>query len=152
MQKKSIKILPASELDMAVIQQLAKSFDLDCENIRCNQFVVAKIIQSTRDEIIGFGRLRQYSAGNTGPIACTEIATVGVIPEERKKGVGSLIMKELIQSGPAEVFVACVIPDFFGKFGFKTVKEYPIILQKKVDFCKMYGFCDEQIFVMKRIK
>ena len=102
------------------------------------QFVVAK----HNDAIIGFGRLRSYPD-------CTEIATVGVIPEERNKGVGTAIVKELIQSGPSEIFVACVTPNFFGKLGFQAVKQYPSILQKKVDFCKLYGFKNEQIFVMK---
>ena len=92
--------------------------------------------------ISGFGRLRKYDT-------CTEIATVGVLPEERNRGVGSSIVKELIRRGPSEIFVTCVIPGFFSKFGFTSAKEYPAILQKKVDFCKLYDFKDDQIFVMR---
>ena len=92
--------------------------------------------------MIGFGRLRKYPE-------CTEIATVGVIPPEQKKGIGSQIVRELIRTGSSDIFVTCVIPDFFGKLGFQIVKQYPSVLQKKVDFCKSFDFSEEQIFVMR---
>ncbi|MBI4947432.1 MAG: GNAT family N-acetyltransferase [Bacteroidetes bacterium] len=131
-------ISPASESDLPVIELFAKSYDLDCEDLSWKQFIVAK----NSDAIIGFGRLKTYPE-------CTEIATVGVLPEERNKGVGLSIVKELIRIAPSEIFVTCVIPNFFHKAGFETVKQYPFVLQKKVDFCKLYDFSDEQIFVMK---
>ena len=136
-----INIVSALETDMPVIQQLAKAFDLDCEDLSWGQFVLAK----RADKIIGFGRLRQYPD-------CTEVATVGVISEEQKNGVGTLIVKELIRRGPAEIFVTCVIPDFFNKIGFQMVKQYPAVLRKKVDFCKSYDFSEEQVFVMRIVK
>ena len=148
MPKELIKILTASESDMSVIEQLAQKFDLDCEDMAYEEFVIAK----KKDEIIGFGRLRKYYERAESKQHCAELATVGIVPETRKNGVGSMIVKELIRSGPEEIFVTCVIPDFFRKFGFKPVKEYPDILQKKVDFCKMYDFKDEQVFVMRLIK
>jgi len=136
-----VLVSPASERDMPVIEHLAKSFDLDCEDLLWKQFVVAK----NNDAIIGFGRLRDYPD-------CAEVATVGVIYEERNKGIGTAIVNKLIQIGPKEIFVTCVIPSFFSRFGFETVKQYPSVLQKKVDFCKLYHFCDEQIFVMRITK
>ena len=136
-----IRIHSALRSDMLVIEQLAKKLDLDIEDISWDQFITAK----KNDKIIGFGRLRKYPG-------CAEIATVGVIEEERKSGVATLIIKELMRSGPSEIFVTCVIPDFFNKLGFQMVKQYPSVLQKKVDFCKSYDFSDEQIFVMKITK
>jgi N-acetylglutamate synthase-like GNAT family acetyltransferase len=141
MLKDNIHISSASESDMLVIERLAKDFDLDREALLKDQFMVAK----RGHAIIGFGRMRKYPE-------CVEIATVGVISKERKSGVGSLIVKELIRTGPSEIFVTCVIPDFFSKLGFQMVKQYPSVLQKKVDFCKSYDFSDEQIFVMKITK
>ena len=134
----NIIIIPASEKDFPVIERLAKNFDLDREDATWKQFVVAK----NDNDVIGLGRLRTYPE-------CTEIATVGVIPDERNKGVGSAIVKELVRMAPSEIFVTCVIPSFFQKLGFETVKHYPPVLQKKVDFCKLYDFSDEQVFVMK---
>lgn len=141
MKKSPIRIAPACEADTQDIERLAKSFDLDCEDLSWNQFIVAK----KNETLMGFGRLKNYPG-------CTEIATVGVIEEEQKMGVGSLLVKELVRNGPAEIFVTCVIPEFFNKLGFQMVKQYPSILQKKVDFCKSYDFNDEQVFVMKFTK
>lgn len=137
----NISIIPAAEPDIPEILRLANSFDLDIENLSCRYMLVAK----KNNGIIGFGRLREYPE-------CTEVSTVGVVLEERNKGVGTAIVKELIQLGPSEVFVTCVIPQFFRRFGFQVVKQYPSVLQKKVDFCKLYGFTDEQIFVMRIAK
>ena len=133
---------------MPFIEKLAQSFDLDCEDMAYDQFITAK----SDDNIIGFGRLRKYYEGTENKPYCTELATVGVIPEARKNGIGSMIVKELILNSSPGTFVTCVIPGFFNKFGFQPVKEYPRVLQKKVDFCKMYDFKDEQVFVMKLIK
>jgi N-acetylglutamate synthase-like GNAT family acetyltransferase len=136
-----IQIQSANELDMLVIEKQAKLLDLDCEDFKTEQFIVAK--GST--QILGFGRLRTYAE-------CIEIATVGVIESHQKKGLGSLIVKELISRGPSEIYLTCVIPDFFNNLGFQLVKQYPSVLQKKVDFCKSYNYRDDQVFVMKLIK
>jgi N-acetylglutamate synthase-like GNAT family acetyltransferase len=141
MDKHPIRVVPASKSDLPAIEKLAKSLDLDCEDLSWDQFWVAKV----NEKIAGIGRLRVYPE-------CTEIATVGVLPEEQKKGIGERIVRELISRAPAEVFVTCVIPDFFNKMGFQLVKQYPAVLQKKVDFCKSYDFKDDEIFVMKFTK
>ena len=136
-----IQIVLANESDMLVIQQVAKQLDLDCKALSADQFLVAK----SDNRILGFGRIRRYAD-------CSEIATVGVVPEVQQKGIGTLLVKALIAKGPAELFVTCVVPYFFNKLGFKLVKQYPAVLQKKVDFCKEYDFTDEQLFVMKFTK
>lgn len=137
----NICIESASQADFPVIERLAKSFDLDWEDVDYVQFITAK----RGPEIVGFGRLRIYES-------CAEIATVGVVHPERNKGIGTAIVKELIRQGPEEVYVTCVIPRFFSRIGFQTAKQYPAVLQKKIDFCKLYDFSDEQIFVMKHVK
>ncbi|MBI3500727.1 MAG: GNAT family N-acetyltransferase [Bacteroidetes bacterium] len=137
----AILIRSAAEKELPVIERLARSFDLDWENVSWKQFLVAM----KGNRIIGFGRLRSYEK-------FSEVATVGVIPEERNKGIGSSIVKELLRLEPKEIFVTCVIPHFFERLGFTPVKQYPPVLQKKVDFCKCYNFSEEEIFVMRKIK
>jgi|ERR1051326_8069333 N-acetylglutamate synthase-like GNAT family acetyltransferase len=137
----STPIVAAIKQDSSEILRLAKSFDLDVEDFSHEQFLIAR----KENQIIGFGRLRKYND-------CTEVATVGVIHPERNRGVGTSIVKELIQIGPKEIFVTCVIPNFFSRVGFEAVKHYPSVLRKKVDFCKLYNFSEEEIFVMKITK
>jgi N-acetylglutamate synthase-like GNAT family acetyltransferase len=136
-----ILTIGAAEQDMPIIEKFAQKLDLDCENFHYKEFIKAQ----KEGQLIGFGRLRKYSN-------CTELATLGVLLTERKKGVGSAIVSKLIEIGPKEIFVTCVIPDFFKKVGFIQVKEYPAVLQKKIDFCKCYGYKTEEVFVMKLIK
>ena len=138
----------ASQKELHTIKDLAKKLDLDCEDLDWSQFIIVK----RKGKIIGFGRLRKYSYNNNQPEECFEIATVGVIDEERKRGIGSIIVKELIKKAPSEVFITCVIPDFFKKLGFHLVKQYPSVLQKKVDFCISYDYKPEEVFVMRFTK
>ena len=86
-----ISVRPALETDFSRILEMARSYDLDLEDVSFIQFVVA--VQG--DTIIGFGRLRQYPD-------CVELATVGVEPSERSKGVGGLVVRELIRRGVVE--------------------------------------------------
>jgi len=132
-----IRIARASENEMAEITRLARSFALDCEDLRPKQFLTAE----KNNKVIGFGRLKKYPS-------FTELATLGVVPEERNKGIGSAIAGELLSGRADEIYVACVIPDFFARLGFQIVKNYPALLKRKVDFCKRYGFNDDEIFVM----
>ena len=139
--KTGMVISAASDKDMSEIERMAKKFYLDVQEMSWEQFIVAK----NDNEIIGFGRLRNYPE-------CSEVATIGVLVEERKKGAGTAVVNELIRIGPKEIFVTCVIPSFFSKLGFHIVKKYPPVLQKKVDFCKSYDFKENQIFVMRIAK
>lgn len=131
----------AIEADIIAIQKLSSELDLDCEDFSYEQFVVVK----KEESLIGIGRLRRYAA-------CTELATLGITPKLQKQGIGRLLVSKLIEVGPNEIFVTCVIPTFFLKFGFQQVKNYPLILQKKVDFCKSFDYSDGEVFVMKIVK
>ncbi|HET7819062.1 MAG TPA: GNAT family N-acetyltransferase [Bacteroidia bacterium] len=143
MEPDRILIIPATAQDMPIIEKFAKKFDLDCENLHYEEFIKAQ--KAGEDQLIGFGRLRRYPN-------CTELATLGVLSNERKKGVGLAVVTKLVEIGPKEIFVTSVIPDFFKKVGFIQVKEYPTVLQKKINFCKCYGYREEEVFVMKLIK
>lgn len=136
-----IFVREALETDFPRILEMARSYDLDLEDVSYSQFLVA--VQE--ETIVGFGRLRQYPG-------CVELATVGVEPSERSKGVGGLVVQELIRRGPEVLYVTCVIPGYFKNFGFEEVKEYPSVLRKKVDFCKSYDYREDQVFVMKRVR
>ena len=135
-----IKVIKATAEDLEQILSIAQSLDLDVEFISWKDFVVVR--KSGR--VIGIGRLRKYET-------CTEIATVGVVEPERHQGVGTAIMRSLMAAVPKEVFVVNVIPSFFSRLGFVRVSEYPVVLKKKVEFCKLYNFTEEQIFIMKYV-
>lgn len=140
---KTIQIVPASQGDMPQIIHGIKQLMLDDIDLKREQFAVAK----HNDSIIGFGRIRNY------PDAL-EICSVGVLQEERNRGVGDLLVQELIKRAKgAPIYVVCIIPEFFKRFGFKETAVYPDSLKPKLEYCKgTLGGCEEgqEYVVMKR--
>ena len=124
--------------DMIVIRAYIKEFVLDDENLMKEQFVIAK----SNHQIIGFGRLRTHSD-------CTELCTLGVIPEHRGKGIGKKLVEQLIQRAFAtELFVVCIIPEFFMKFGFELVSIYPSSIKRKHSICTTHYVVKEKYSAM----
>lgn len=133
-----IEISSPSESNYKEILKLSKAYDLDREEMDREDFLVAL----ANDTVTGFGRLRRYPD-------CVEVATVGVVEALRNYGIGSAIVKKLIDSGPKEIYVTCVIPGYFKRFGFKRVKEFPDVLLKKIEFCHSFGYDEDHVHVMK---
>ena|ERR1051326_9076356 len=134
-----IKLRMAVESDLEEIREKAKQLDLDCSEMRYDDFVVA----CKANAIAGFGRIKKYSD-------CMEISTLGVVLSEQKKGIGSMLMKKLLDKLQQDVFVVCVIPEYFSRFGFMETKIFPEVLKKKCEFCHSFGYDEEKVFVMKK--
>lgn len=139
-EQKINKIIVADALvsDMEVISREAKLLDLDCQHMQADQFVVAR----KENKIVGFGRIKRYDD-------CMEVSTVGVVPDQQRMGIGTLVVNELLSKIMDEVYVICVIPEYFSRFGFITVKEFPTVLLDKCKFCHSFGYKEGEVFVMK---
>jgi N-acetylglutamate synthase-like GNAT family acetyltransferase len=125
--------------DMSDLLLKAKALDLDCEGMDLSEFTIAR----KGKEIIGFGRLKRYDV-------CLEASTIGVIKEEQGKGIGSMIVNELLKRSTEDLYLICVIPAFFERFGFAEVNVFPDVLLKKCEFCHSFGYKKGEVFVMKR--
>lgn len=131
-------ITKATQADMATIQEHARAFNLDCENMKTEEFRVAK----EGKELMGFGRLHDYGG-------FVEISTVGVISKEQNKGIGTVMTDALIQQAKKDIYLVTVIPGYFRKFGFEILKDFPEALRNKYDFCRSTVCDKEETFVMK---
>lgn len=110
---KTTRIRHATEADMVFIEEKIRKYNLDAKGLHHSQFVVAV----EEDDIIGFGRLRVI--GKIYSIGC-----IAVIEEKRGSGVGSLIVKHLIETSPEKIiYVLTDIADYFKKLGFVELKE-----------------------------
>jgi N-acetylglutamate synthase-like GNAT family acetyltransferase len=138
--KVSVDVRSACSGELEEVLSKAGVLDLDLTDAHYDQFVVA----CKEKEIVGFGRIRRYEE-------CVEVATLGVVEAEQKKGIGSAVVKELLGRTSGEVYLTTVIPQYFSRLGFKEVKDFPDVLKKKLDFCRSFGFHAEEIFVMKRV-
>jgi len=106
------------------IRSLVKVFELDDRDLQKEQFTIA----IHNHELLGFGRLREYTD-------CFELCSLGVVMPHRMQGIGKAIVTKLIQNSPKNIYLVCIIPEFFAPFGFQQVKEYPAIIQNKMNYC-----------------
>lgn len=113
-------------------------FELDDRILLQHQFTIA-----LRDnELVGFGRLRNHSD-------CTELCSLGVITEHRRQGIGKAIVAELLRKAPPNLYLVCIIPDFFSPFGFHIVNEYPAPIKNKLEYCTHELIVPETYVVMQ---
>ncbi len=126
---------------------LKRPFAEICENIR--DFTVA---ESDAGVFLGCGALHLY-----GPHLC-EVRSIVVRPEAKSKGAGGRILKALIEEaeehGVQSICLFTRIPDFFFKYGFRTVEdkaELPDKIFKDCQNCPRLARCDEVAMVRGRI-
>ena len=126
-----------TEKEFQQICNYIHDFELDDRSLLQNQFIAA-----FRDhELVGFGRLRDHAD-------CIELCSLGVITQHRKQGIGKAIVTELMRKSPPNLYLVCIIPEFFSPFGFTTVKEYPSPIKDKLDYCTYELVVPETYVVM----
>jgi N-acetylglutamate synthase-like GNAT family acetyltransferase len=112
----------ASPGDMPFIMEHLEKFLLDDEDIDFRQFIVAV----ENREIVGFGRIRPHRE-------VYELGSIGVVENRRSKGVGTVIVRRLIDIFPTDdVYLVTDIPGYFEKLGFQVIPEAPEELLEKI--------------------
>src|SRR3990170_798359 len=84
---------PATNDDMPFIRDTVARLRLDSERLEAQQFFVLR--REGRGGIIGFGRVKPYR--HTHELGC-----VAVVEEERGRGWGELIVRELVRRFPQD--------------------------------------------------
>jgi N-acetylglutamate synthase-like GNAT family acetyltransferase len=139
----AMKIRHATHGDMAFIKDELRKNDIDSENLDPQEFVVAV----ENGTIAGFGRLRK--AGEIYQIGC-----VVVVEDKRRRGVGSLIVKYLLDFTPVSlVYIVTDLVDYFERLGFVEMKEGSKELLDALDeACKVKGKPHTVLMVYERPK
>lgn len=136
----SISISPCSESDFPIVKKFIADFSLDDTDLRTEQFLVAK----NNEEIIGFVRYKKYSN-------CGELCSLGVVENYRLKGVGSKLVEAILKKHQAPLYIVVIIPEFFTRFGFQEVTEYPPELLTKLKYCEN-SLCVPEKYVVMLLK
>jgi N-acetylglutamate synthase-like GNAT family acetyltransferase len=112
---KTVVIRHATESDLVFIEENMKKYGLNIIDLRAFQFVVA----AENGDILGFGGLRRE--GDVCDIACVVAAE-----KHRNRGVGTAIIKHLIEYAPVDrVFVTTGLVDYFKELGFAETNRSP---------------------------
>lgn len=121
-----LKLYKATAEDLGEIVRYATLLELDASPTSADSYTVAKI----NSQIAGFVREKKHAD-------CTELSTLGVIPQHQNKSIGQILVKDFLQKTTANtIYVVTVIPDYFKKFGFTSTCNYPSSLKEKEDNCK----------------
>ncbi len=113
-----------TDIEFSQICFFINEFELDNRELQKKQFTAA-----LRDTILaGFGRLREHNS-------CLELCSLGVIAQHRRKGIGKAIVTKLINNSSKDIYLVCIIPEFFIPFGFQITEEYPPSIQNKINYC-----------------
>ena len=117
-----VRLEPATPADLPVIVACARRFRLDDEDLAAEQFVVAR----ERGRLVAFGRIKPYSRVH-------ELGSVGVLEAERGRGLGELIVRELVRRFPTrEVYITTDLPTYFARFGFRRIEDPPPEIAAKI--------------------
>lgn len=115
----------ADHYELPDVIEVLEELGLDMEDLDEDDWIVAKV----KDEVVGVGRLRFYDD------AC-ELASIGVLEEHRGKGIGSAIIKALLEQDDVEkVYLVTEIQSYFERFGFNTTNEFPESISQKLQRC-----------------
>jgi threonine dehydratase len=116
----------ASRADLSFITETLEAARLDTENLQPEQFITVW----RPGRIVGFGRIKPYRE-------TYELGSVWVAEEERGKGIGAAIVRELIRRFPQdEVYIttdaAEGLPAYYEDLGFLRTQILPDELQDKI--------------------
>jgi N-acetylglutamate synthase-like GNAT family acetyltransferase len=132
-----IRLREPSDKEFKLIIKHIAEFELDNRDLKPVQFTAA----FRKDELVGFGRLRDHTD-------CLELCSLGVITPLRRKGIGKAIVSELIGRASSEIYLVCIIPDFFTPFGFQITENYPSSISDKLQYCSEQLSVPEKYVVM----
>jgi N-acetylglutamate synthase-like GNAT family acetyltransferase len=125
-------------LEFKQICDYINEFELDNRALQKDEFIGAY----RNDELVGFGRIRKHKD-------CNELCSLGVITNERRKGIGKALSNALIKKESNNLYLVCIIPDFFKPLGFIETCNYPISIQDKIDYCSNELVVPEKYVAMK---
>ncbi len=116
------QLTPASADDLPFIRETSDRLRLDPEDLQAQQFIVLR----HDGGIAGFGRIKPYRE-------TYELGSVAVLEDERGRGWGAMIVRELIGRFPQdEVYVTTDMPTYFERLGFLRSEILPPEIEAKV--------------------
>ena len=141
-----LNIRPGTESDQPTIRRLIKEAHINRMSLHWPNFVVAE----EDGEIVGVGQVKAHGDGSR------ELASIAVVPARQGQGIGSAIIKTLVEREPGVVlYLTCrrELEGYYERFGFGRLghAEYPPYFARMIPLinvvARLFGM---QILVMRR--
>ncbi len=132
------KISRPSEEDWSEVVRLAEDINLDRRAMRPGEFMVCK-----RDGMmLGIGRIRQHPD-------CKELCTLGVVEAYRGLGIGTALVRHLLEGVKEPVYVVTDVPGYFKRLGFEPNDTNLFSLNEKRRICLSELSCSDPVIMIK---
>ena len=106
---------PAAGTDFPAIRALIRRVRINPTGLDWRRFTVAV---SPSGELIACGQIKPVPGG------LWELASLAVLPEYRRQGIASAIIRELIADAPRPLYLTCraELGRFYDQYGFEVVR------------------------------
>jgi N-acetylglutamate synthase-like GNAT family acetyltransferase len=110
----SIIIRPALEQDQVAIKAIVRAARINPMGLDWPRFLVA----DEDGRVVGVGQVKPHGDGSR------ELASIAVIPERQKLGLGSMIVRALIAREHDQLHLVCIAPmvPYYARFGFQPLR------------------------------
>lgn len=141
-------IREASQSDFKHIKKLIYSVRINPIGLDWRRFIVAV---DPAGSIIACGQIKRHYDGSR------ELASIAVCPEHQMKGLGSAVIRHLIEREPPPLYLTCRsrLGSYYERFGFRTIvrTEMTPYFRRIENMAKLLGrtgIIPSDLLVMKR--
>ena len=138
--------VPATEADQPSIRRMVREAGVNPMNLHWPNFLIAEEEGAT----VGIGQVKLHNDGTR------ELASMVVLPESRRQGVGAAIIERLIADHHGQVLhLTCrrQLRAYYERFGFSALatEEYSPYFRRLMPMANFFArFVNDRILVMRR--
>ena len=137
---------PATAADQPTIRRMVREAGINPMNLHWPHFLVAEEDGRT----VGIGQVKPHRDGSR------ELASMAVVPDRQGQGIGSALIRELLELHGHDVLHLTCLPTrqgYYARFGFRRLEraEYPPYFRRLVPVFNSIGrLFGQRIVVMRR--
>jgi N-acetylglutamate synthase-like GNAT family acetyltransferase len=110
----TVTIRPATAADAKRIKDLAREVKINTMGLNWERFIVAE----DNGEFVGCTQIKPHKDGSK------ELASVAVVPGRQGQGVGSMLVKAMLERETGTLYLTCLKHNvsFYEQFGFRRIE------------------------------
>jgi len=140
-----LTLRPATPADEKKIKDLIHQARLNPMSLDWERFIVAE----EEGQFVGCAQLKPHQDG------ARELASLAVIPEKKRAGIGSMLVNAIIEQNPGELYLMCEggLTTYYQRFGFEEIgleampRSFKVPYRAARLFSKVVGF---RLAIMRR--
>lgn len=109
-----MNIRPAHQPDQKTIERIVHAAQINPMDLDWRRFLVAE----EEGKIVGVGQIKPHKDGSR------ELASLAVVPEMQKRGIGGELMHALMKDQPQPLYLMCraELESYYLRFGFRKIE------------------------------